>query len=87
MEAISSVVFSLRVVTDERTVEKTGTSFRELADALDDLYDESLCPFPADMEEDDPDWWDYNDELEEVLGPDEPEEDLHRFSPPEHEEI
>lgn len=66
-EIVSGMEFTITVRTNrKREVIKTGTTFAELADALDELAEESLSPFGCEMDAEDPDWWEVGDEFEET---------------------
>ena len=47
------MVYTIRVVTDKGTVVKSGTDFDKLEDDLWALYEEELCPFAPDEDEED----------------------------------
>ena len=69
MEELRRVLFSLTVETDQRTITKTGDTWDQLGDAIDDLYDADLCPFDTavenEEEEDDDDLEDEDIDVDE----------------------
>ena len=88
MEELRRIAFSLTVETDQRTITKTGDSWDQLGDAIDDLYDQDLCPFDTGVEDDEGDDDDLEDE--DVDADEECEKSRqHRdtdFTPSNHEE-